>query len=1149
MMSCVRVGEASNPGPSQNQPFVIATCNPTGLLGKASHFKEMPCGVYGVAESHLTTEGVVQFRHELRLHKVNAKYLASRPSPRIRPSVGVIGGKCTGVGFISHHPGRNLPVHWPESLHQEARTHVSSFCVQGTWIDVGILYGYAHRPTNVATQTKTDQLLSLLVDRIVNECTGPRILMGDWNQPYGVLDQEKVLLSKGFVEVQILGKSLWNREPIPTCKGSTIKDFIWISPELIPRLIDIQVDQFAFPDHALLSAVFKPFSDMQPIHAWVKPSPLPWDELETPLPNHAPIVVQPDNLDASLVEIMTQMEQGVHNSLSQSGKFGLQGKHRGRCRNTRPKVCKHPVPAIPNGRPLDHQPSFLGENFQHYMWLKQLRRLQSLVRLLSAKTTPTHLDHGVKLWEVIRKAPGFAVNFPTYWFRRTVILPNSPCVLPHALPTHAVAMIIHTTFEIEFRQLEKALWTKRVSSARASRILDSNKIFMDVAKPRAQPVQTLVKTRFANITNISEDGLEISFDRQVFNNGQPFFGPQGHLSVIELKPQSIILDQHAKLEPGDVVCQKDFLGKVTDVTQEFEKLWYSFWGRHQDTQASRWQPFVDMVKQYVPPSCEAMQLEPIDIQTWRKAVRSKKRRSAVGPDGVSRADLIGMSDAGVTALLQIIQAIESGSPWPRSLMVGLISMLEKKEEAEKVTDFRPICIFSAIYRTWASIRARQILRFLAKHAPIGLVGNRPHKETADIWWTISMHIESSLFHNCPMSGATADICKCFNALPRVPVSCLAEWLGIPHFFTSCWLRALNSMERRFVINGHAGNCISSSCGYPEGDPLSVCAMFLVNIALHSVVSAKQNTIQTWTFGDDWQFTGVDENDIDQGFDEVNSFATSLDLQLDANKCFFWGTTAGIRTGLRAQNKRVRLHERNLGGHVSYCKIPTNYTLRDRIATFESTWTWLKRSQSPLTQKLKVVYVVAWPRCLHGIANIPLGQEHFAKLRSRVMQSLNWQKKGANPLIQLSLMHGVKLDRAYQALLLTVKAFRRFCEPEVAFPLVNALSQTGTHLRCPGPCGIFLTRMFDIGWSWQGDGRFMDHEGFVFHILHTEIKTIIPRLQHAWICKIGATVAPHEGFQGMEFVSVSLTLPNDTLLEGGVRRAVADSFERHFLHQR
>lgn len=96
MMSCVRVGEASHPGPSQHHPFVIATCNPTGLLGKASHFKEMPDGVYGISESHLTTEGVVQFRRELQLHKVNAKYLMSRPSPRIRPAMGSSVGNAQG---------------------------------------------------------------------------------------------------------------------------------------------------------------------------------------------------------------------------------------------------------------------------------------------------------------------------------------------------------------------------------------------------------------------------------------------------------------------------------------------------------------------------------------------------------------------------------------------------------------------------------------------------------------------------------------------------------------------------------------------------------------------------------------------------------------------------------------------------------------------------------------------------------------------------------------------------------------------------------------------------------------------------------------------------------------------------------------------
>ena len=167
-----------------------------------------------------------------------------------------------------------------------------------------------------------------------------------------------------------------------------------------------------------------------------------------------------------------------------------------------------------------------------------------------------------------------------------------------------------------------------------------------------------------------------------------------------------------------------------------------------------------MIKQHVHQPPQPMQMEPISLTTWRKAIRSKKK---------SRMDLLRMTDAGAIAILDILHHIEQGSPWPKSLVVGLISMLEKEENAEVVTDFRPICIFSAIYRTWASIRTRQNLRYLAQNAPPELIGNRPRKETADIWWTISLQIEASLFHNHPLAGATADICKCFNALPRVPI--------------------------------------------------------------------------------------------------------------------------------------------------------------------------------------------------------------------------------------------------------------------------------------------------------------------------------------------------------------------------------------------
>lgn len=98
LLSCVRVGEASNPGPSS---FVVGAINPTGLLGKADHIAALQPGVYGISETHLSSLGVRQFRRELQSHRVPAKFLSSQPAPLIRSSMGVIGGKSTGVGFIS----------------------------------------------------------------------------------------------------------------------------------------------------------------------------------------------------------------------------------------------------------------------------------------------------------------------------------------------------------------------------------------------------------------------------------------------------------------------------------------------------------------------------------------------------------------------------------------------------------------------------------------------------------------------------------------------------------------------------------------------------------------------------------------------------------------------------------------------------------------------------------------------------------------------------------------------------------------------------------------------------------------------------------------------------------------------------------------
>lgn len=110
--------------------------------------------------------------------------------------------------------------------------------------------------------------------------------------------------------------------------------------------------------------------------------------------------------------------------------------------------------------------------------------------------------------------------------------------------------------------------------------------------------------------------------------------------------------------------------------------------------------------------------------------------------------------------------IEQGAPWPAALQVDLITAIEKHLHAQTPSALRPICVLSLIYRTWSSIRTKEILKWLAQFSPAGLIGNRSRKETAHIWYSIAAMIERTWYDGSTLTGCISDIVKCYNCLPR-----------------------------------------------------------------------------------------------------------------------------------------------------------------------------------------------------------------------------------------------------------------------------------------------------------------------------------------------------------------------------------------------
>ena len=67
-------------------------------------------------------------------------------------------------------------------------------------------------------------------------------------------------------------------------------------------------------------------------------------------------------------------------------------------------------------------------------------------------------------------------------------------------------------------------------------------------------------------------------------------------------------------------------------------------------------------------------------------------------------------------LVQQMNHWETIGEFPAALCTGFVHPLPKRDDSVQVGDFRPVIIYSMIYRSWASLRAKQILEMLSQCA-------------------------------------------------------------------------------------------------------------------------------------------------------------------------------------------------------------------------------------------------------------------------------------------------------------------------------------------------------------------------------------------------------------------------------------------------
>lgn len=414
LMSC-RIGEASHPGP----PFQVSCFNPSGLVGKAHlvHHNMGDSDLLLASETHLSHRAMTSFRSGLRHAKSPFHYCVGGHPVPVRHDRSLT-GIWRGVAAIAKHPTRATPAGWSTEMHRSCR--VGHFCtlLHDMWITSGVLYGECEGPQHPQYLDTNDALLQAVANQVCALDSGPRLVAGDFNVTEGSLAAHRILVDHGFRDIQQLAWDRWGVYPQYTCKQSSRKDFMYLSPELQVMLTGVSVQQGVWSDHAVLTATFDGGVQMIPRFVW----PLPWPENFT---------VQPDGWfeTGDVDQLYTDAWAYLENEAVKQSTQHIPRNCTGRGRQRAPKRVVGPSHApLKAGRYGDVEPTFHGSHLQHARWFHQVRRLQAYVRHVR-NHNPGKLC-SVELWGSIRRGRGFSPSFSQWWAQSEHRTPGSPDSFP-----------------------------------------------------------------------------------------------------------------------------------------------------------------------------------------------------------------------------------------------------------------------------------------------------------------------------------------------------------------------------------------------------------------------------------------------------------------------------------------------------------------------------------------------------------------------------------------------------------------------------------------------------------------------------------------------------------------------------------------------
>ena len=373
-----------------------------------------------------------------------------------------------------------------------------------------------------------------------------------------------------------------------------------------------------------------------------------------------------------------------------------------------------------------------------------------------------------------------------------------------------------------------------------------------------------------------------------------------------------------------IVTQKVKNFDLHQVFRELTNYWIHFWQREpQEDQILTLEQlnYLQELKTMVPKFPDDFECAADDVSEWQAAIKSSRKNSAPGIDGITFAEFDMIPPKYLKHLIEIVNNLDSFPEW---FMIAKTIPLPKVVDGPSASESRPITILPTIYRLWAKVTCTKLIQYLGTVLPSEITGFLPGRGAMNATYIMQSLFETAGIQQDSISGLTLDLKKCFNLMNRQRVAELFRNFKIPEAFIKKWISSLKVLTRYWQINKHISTRITATTGFPERDPCSVVAMLIVAATWVIHIKNDNLSIGAGAYADNWTWWTKDAELHSEILHTTQNICNFCGLEIDWGKTWIWSTTSTGHKPLArllhqqtGHNIDVKRNATDLGSVVAY----------------------------------------------------------------------------------------------------------------------------------------------------------------------------------------------------------------------------------------